>query len=129
MKTKILLTALLFAISLGVSAQSFKSPVEYLEFIGKEQTNISKSMWNYNKSIAHSKTAKRVDATRNQLLKTIQNAIKKIQDIRNGYNGDTDYQEKIIEYLSISENMINSDYEKIIDLKEVAEQSYDFMET
>ncbi len=125
-KVLLFISCLLF--SWAFTAQNFKSPVEYLEFIGAEQTAISKSMWNYNKSVAHTKSAKRVDATRNQLVKTIETATKKIQGLQNGYDGDKDYQEKVIEFLNISKNMINNDYENIIDLKEVAEQSYDYME-
>jgi hypothetical protein len=34
----------------------------------------------------------------------------------------------MITYLTISENHINKEYDKIIDMQEVAEQSYDYME-
>tara|TARA_R110000850_G_scaffold277086_1_gene422380 strand:+ start:113957 stop:114994 length:1038 start_codon:yes stop_codon:yes gene_type:complete len=128
MKTTTLLVLFLLFFTVNLHAQNFNSPVDYLEFIGKEQTSISKSMWNYNKSIAHSRKAKRIDATRNQLVKTIQAAKNKIEKLEDGYNGDMDYHVKILDYLTISENMINNDYEKIIDMKEIAEQSYDLME-
>ncbi|MBP6557650.1 MAG: hypothetical protein KA213_04735 [Flavobacterium sp.] len=122
------LIAVLFFISLSVKAQEFKSPVEYLNYIGKEQENISRSMWKYTSAVAHSKSARRIDNTRKLLVKSIQTASKKIAAINNGYKGDLEYRNQTLEYLSISEKNINEEYDKIIDMQEVAEQSYDAME-
>lgn len=127
MKIKILI-AVAFLISLTVSAQEFKSPVDYLSYIGKEQENISKSMWKYTSAVAHSKSARRIDNTRTLLIKSIQNASKKIAALKDGYQGDLEYKNQILEYLSLSEKNINEEYDKIIDMQEVAEQSYDAME-
>mgnify|MGYP003606068823 CR=1 FL=1 len=118
---------LLFATA-TISAQTFKTPVDYLNYIGKEQTTISRTMWKYTSAVAHSKSARKIDATRKQLVKSIQTASKKISDLKDGYNGDVDYRNKVVDYLKISENSINNDYDKIIDMQEVAEQSYDYME-
>jgi hypothetical protein len=126
MKLKILFT-LLFA-SMSMLSQEFKTPVDYLSFIGNEQQNISKSMWKYTSAVAHSKSARKIDNTRKALVKIIQNASNKISDLKSGYNGDLEYRDQVISYLSISEKSINEEYSKIIDMQEVAEQSYDFME-
>lgn len=122
------LIAVLFFITLSVKAQEFKSPVEYLNYIGKEQENISRSMWKYTSAVAHSKSARRIDNTRKLLVKSIQTASKKIAALNNGYKGDLEYRNQTLEYLSISEKNINEEYDKIIDMQEVAEQSYDAME-
>ena len=39
-----------------------------------------------------------------------------------------EYKNQLLAYLSISEKHINEEYDKIIDMQEVAEQSYDYME-
>jgi hypothetical protein len=109
-------------------AQDFKTPVEYLNYIGKETDAISKSTWNYTKAVAHSKSARKIDVTRKALIKSIQNASKKFSNLKDGYKGDTEYRDQLLAYLSISEKFINDEYGKIIDLQEVAEQSYDYME-
>lgn len=119
---------LLFAINLIAHSQEFKTPVEYLTYIEKEQSLISKSTWKYTTAVAHSKSARRIDATRKQLIKSIQNAKKKIGTIKNGYNGDTEYQNQTIQYFDFCEKNLNEEYDKIIDMQEVAEQSYDAME-
>ena len=127
MKKRLLIT-LVFFVCISVQAQEFKTPVDYLNYIGKEQENISRSMWKYTSAVAHSKSARRIDNTRKLLVKSIQTASKKIAGLKDGYQGDVEYRNQILEYLSISEKNINEEYDKIIDMQEVAEQSYDAME-
>lgn len=125
---KIALTVITLFCFIVTQAQDFKTPVDYLNFIGKETDAISRNTWNYTKAVAHSKSARRIDATRKALIKSIQNATKKITSLKDGYKGDTEYRDQLLAYLSISEKYINDDYGKIIDMQEVADQSYDFME-
>ncbi|WP_339886863.1 hypothetical protein [uncultured Flavobacterium sp.] len=126
MKLKLILLALL--IQFSTSAQEFNTPVDYLSHIGKEQDLIAKSTWKYTKTVAHSKSARWIDNTRKQLVTSIQNATKKISAIKDGYKGDQEYKNQILDYLSIVEKNINEEYSKIIDMQEVADQSYDLME-
>lgn len=125
---KILFATTLLLISSTLMAQNFKTPVEYLEFINKEESAISKNMWKYTKTIAHSKSARKIDATRKNLVKTIQTAKNNISKLKDGYKGDIVYRDQVVNYLSVSEIIINEEYSKIVDMQEVAEQSYDFME-
>ncbi|SEP55379.1 LIC11966 family surface protein [Flavobacterium urocaniciphilum] len=126
MKKLTLLTFLL--ISTSFFAQDFKTPVAYLEYIAKQEDNITKETWKYTKTIAHSKSGRKIDATRKNLIKSIQTAHKNISNLKNGYNGDVEFKNIIVDYLKISEIIISEEYAKIIDLQEVSEQSYDFME-
>ena len=127
MKIRLLL---IFTIStsLNMVAQEFKSPVEYLTYIEKEQGAISKSTWKYTTAVAHSKSARKIDNTRKQLLKSIEVAQKNISNLKDGYKGDVEYKNQVVQYLDICKININEEYEKLIDLQEVAEQSYDGME-
>ncbi|WP_294823526.1 hypothetical protein [uncultured Flavobacterium sp.] len=121
------LLGILFIVSLTCAAQDFKAPVDYLNFIGKESKPISANTWKYTKAVAHSKSARRIDASRKNLIKSIQAASKKI-GATNGYKGDVVYRDQLLAYFSISEKYINDEYDKIINMQEVAEQSYDLME-
>lgn len=123
---KILLLALF--VSFSALAQEFKTPVEYLNYLEKESKAISASTWKYTKAVAHSKSARKIDATRKALIKSIQAAAKKAASAKTGYKGDVEYRDHLLAYYEISEKYINEEYEKIIDMQEVAEQSYDFME-
>ncbi len=125
LKTLVLVTLLT---QLSAIAQEFKNPVEYLNYINKEQGNISKSTWKYTQAVAHSKSARKVDATRKQLVKSIEAANTKIGALKEGYKGDVEYKNQVMEYFDVCKKNLNEEYDKIINMQEVAEQSYDAME-
>ncbi|MEC4005175.1 hypothetical protein OX283_010945 [Flavobacterium sp. SUN052] len=127
MKLKLTLF-LLFISCCSMMAQEFKTPVEYLTYINKEQETISKSTWKYTSAVAHSKNARKIDNTRKQLVKTIEASKKKISELKNGYKGDVEYQNQVIQYFDFCQKNLNEEYDKIINMQEVAEQSYDAME-
>ena len=126
---KRILLIVLFTINLSLFSQEFKTPYDYLNYISKEQGLISRSTWKYTSAVAHSKSARKIDVTRKQLIKAIQTAKKKIGDIKNGYKSDLDYQNQVIQYFDFCEKNLNEEYDKIINMQEVAEQSYDAMES
>ena len=127
MKLRLLLI-LLFATNLNLVAQEFKSAVDYLTYLEKEQGSISKNTWKYTTAVAHSKSARRIDNTRKQLVNSIEVAQKKIGSLTDGYKGDVEYKNQVLQYLDICKININEEYSKLIDMQEVAEQSYDAME-
>lgn len=126
MKFRICFILLLLSIITFSNAQNFKTASDYLDFVGKEQTSISKSMWNYTKAVAHSKNDRTIRGKRNVIIKTVERAILKINKAQ-GYDGD-DYKNKVLKQLNFNLDLLNHDYAKIVDMKEVAEQSYDLME-
>lgn len=123
---KPLLTVFILLIAYTTHSQSFKNASEYLDFIATEQESVTKNMWKYTKAIAHSKNDRTINAKRNVLLKTVEKAIAKIENA-DGYDGE-DYKKQVLTYMRLNESLLNQDYAKIIDMKEVAEQSYDAME-
>lgn len=127
MKTTISAIILFFSLCTAF-AQEFKQPVDYLEFMAKESDVIARNTWKYTLAVAHSKSARKIDNTRKSLVKSIQNAKSRIENLKDGYKGDVEYRDQMVAYLSISENHINEEYDKIIDMQEVADQSYDYME-
>lgn len=121
-----LFSIFLMLASISSFGQSFNSPLEYLEFISDEQELITKNMWQYTKAIAHSKSEKKVDARLNSLFKTIEKAIAKIEKA-DSYEGD-EYKAQVLKNIRMNESLLKQDYDEIIDMKAVAEQSYDLME-
>lgn len=124
MKQIFTIALLFFAISL--SAQTFDNALQYLEFVSEQQEGITKKMWKYTKSIAHSRSDRNIENKRKSLLKTLDKAIDKIKKAP-GYDGN-EFKNQLLKRLQFSKNMLNDDYAKIIDMKAVAEQSYDAME-
>ncbi len=120
------LTLLVLFITVSLSAQNFNSALEYLEFIGKKQETISKNSWKYTKAVAHSKSTAKIRQRRKVLIRSVDKAIKNITHA-NGFQGD-DFKNKVLENLKLQKQVLLNDYSKIIDMKEVAEKSYDLME-
>ncbi|HLT52497.1 MAG TPA: hypothetical protein VKZ97_01310 [Flavobacteriaceae bacterium] len=122
----IFLITLLLACTSTIKAQSFSSAVEYLDFIAEQQEDVTKNMWKYTKAIAHGKSDRSVNNKRNALLKTLEKAINNIKKAQ-GFDG-TEYKGQVLDHMRLNESLLKHDYAKIIDMKEVAEQSYDLME-
>lgn len=124
-------TFLLFTFLLGVAgastAQKFDNPVEYMNHIQTQQRKISKDTWSYISAVAHSKSAKKVENKRKEVIKTTQEAVAVLKKL-GGYGTDKGYRDTVLAFLELSLLVITEDYEKIVDLEAVAEQSYDAME-
>ena len=119
------LTVLLLLISsMIVNAQS---AVEYLNEINEQYEEISKDTWKYMKTVAHSKSARKIEKKRKELIETTYSAKSKIRTLR-GFEGDKSYRDSVVAFLTISYNVLKNDYDKIMDMEEIAEQSYDAME-
>lgn len=123
--TKILF-ALLLTVSYHTNAQKFDTALEYLEFIGKEQEIVTKSTWKYTKAVAHSKSDRNINKKRKSLIKTVERSIAKIKKAQ-GFDGNG-YKNNVLRLMNLNESLLKQDYAKIVDMKAVAEQSYDLME-
>jgi len=127
MKLNLVLLSLTFILTISsVKAQSFKTALDYLNFVGEEQTEVTKSMWKYTKAVAHSKRDSKINKRREQLLKQVAESKKNITKAK-GFDGD-DFKNEVLKLININESMLKQDYAEIIDMKAVAEQSYDLME-
>ena len=123
----ILLFISLIASSTFLHAQDFDTPVKYMEVISKQQENISKRYMAYTSASAHGKREKKVDALRSKLMDEIQEAKMNIGSLPS-YKGDKNYRDTAVNFLKFYFNVMNDDYTKIINMEEIAEQSYDEME-
>lgn len=124
---KTLTFTLLFICYTVSHAQSFNSPVEYMNYIGEQYAQLTEDQWAYTSAVANDKKAKKIESKRQALLvsnKAAQQKIKKMPD----YNGNVEYRDSVVAYLQLNYNVLNHDYEKIVDMEEIAEQSYDLME-
>ena len=123
----ILLFMSLLGNSIFLHAQDFDTPVKYMDVISKQQENISKRYMAYTSASAHGKREKKVDALRSKLMDEIQEARMNISSLPS-YKGDKNYRDTAVNFLKFYFNVMNDDYKKIINMEEIAEQSYDEME-
>ena len=104
-----------------------QNAVEYMNQIGTEFKAIQNATWDYTRSIAKNKSARKVDKNRIELIQTITTSLAKVKKIP-AFNGKTYFRDSTIAFLEMNKSVVAQDYEKIMNMEEIAEQSYDLME-
>lgn len=108
-------------------AQDAQKALNYMNVISTEFKSIQSATWDYTRSVAKNKGAKQVDKNRVELIQTISNSIAKVKKI-GAYDGKTYFKDSTLAFLELQKIVIAQDYEKIMNMEEIAEQSYDLME-
>ena len=108
-------------------AQNFDNAGEYMSYVSKQQENITKRFMSYASASAHGKKAGKVENLRSKLMNEVQEARMNINGMPS-FKGDKGYRDTAVSFMKLYYNVLNEDYSKIINLEEVAEQSYDEME-
>jgi predicted DNA-binding protein len=127
MKQLYLVAFSLFILNFCAAAQDYTVPVEYMNAISQLREGISKKFMAYVSASAHGKRAKKVEALRSKLLDEVQEAKMNIGGLPS-FKGDKSYRDTTVNFLRLYYNVLNDDYSKIINMEEIAEQSYDAME-
>ncbi len=130
MKKNVLFTALAcltFFICNTVSAQDFENAGTYMGYIGKQHETIAKRFLAYNSAISHGKREKKVEALKAKLLDEIQESKMNLSGMPS-YKKDKSYRDSAVSFMKLYYNALNEDYSKIVNMEEIAEQSYDAME-
>lgn len=120
-----LLTLVLVGLNLKTNAQD--SPVEYMSKLGENYKQISKDTWDYIKQASRGKNAGKIEKRRVELTNTLRSAERNARQIKS-YEGDISLRDAVVNYLHFSYLILNNDFQKIVDLERIAEESYDDME-
>ncbi|SNS47634.1 hypothetical protein SAMN05421640_0307 [Ekhidna lutea] len=118
----------LFALLL-ISITTFgqNSPVEHLNRLSIDYDQINKDTWDYIRQASRGKNANKLEKRRSELAATLRKAKYNVSKVP-VYQGDNSLKQAYTNYLSLTYNMINNNYKKIVDMEKVAEDSYDAME-
>jgi hypothetical protein len=123
---RLLSIILIFSCLAFAKAQQFENMQEYLNFMDETYSDIAKRQWKLTKAVAHSKKERKIERRKSQLLKTIDKAI---EDVRGaGTVGGDEFKEETLRLLQFRKDMLNEEFAKVIDMQEIASQSYDAME-
>jgi hypothetical protein len=112
---------------MSANAQETHDAGAYLESIGLQFNEISKDMMSYMSAASHGKGAKKIEKKRQELITTVKQAERNVRKMR-PYKGDHQLRDSVAAYFNLSHLVLLQDYAKIVDLEEIAEQSYDAME-
>ena len=123
-----LLVLLMVAVSaIQIKAQQVNDAVAYMSKFTESQKQINYEMLGYVSAVAHNKSAKKVSKQRSELLTAISAAKSKAAHMTD-FEGDSNLRVATYSYFNIAYIVAKEDYGKIMDLEEIAEQSYDNME-
>ncbi|MEM7656859.1 MAG: hypothetical protein AAF399_12075 [Bacteroidota bacterium] len=112
------------------SASSFaqSSPaLTYLESVMSPLGEHKQETWKYLRAVTRGKGARKVEKKRQALIQAIRDS-KRTVARQGGFQGDLSLKKSVSTYLDISYSVLKEDYDKILDMEAIAEQSYDAME-
>ncbi len=125
LKMKLMLCTLLLA-AMEVHAQPAPNAATNLEKINEQMVFLNQKYISYVSELAHGK-AKKAEKKHADYLNQISNFRYALIEIPY-YNGDKSLHEGVKKYLKLVETIQREDYSKIVNMEEIAEQSYDAME-
>lgn len=116
----------LVTISITSNAQAIENPGEYMTAIYKARTDMDQKYMQYLSAAAHGRRARKVEKLRAEVLESINQSKYKTTDLPK-YKGDNSLRQGSIDYITLLYRVFNEDYKKIVDMEELAEQSFDAM--
>ncbi len=116
-----------FFLFISGHAQDFSNAGNYMSYISTQQIDISKKFLSYNSAVSHGKRASKVEGLHNKLLDEVQTAKENINSMPS-FEGDKEYRDSAVSFMTLYYNIMNNDLSKIVNLQEIAEQSYSDME-
>jgi len=108
-------------------AQNIEDPGAYITAISNAQTEMRQKYMAYMSTVAHSHRARKIEKMRMATLESINNSKYKTSDIHI-YKGDNSLRKSSIDYIDLCYRVFNDDYKHIVDMEEIAEQSFDEMQ-
>ncbi|MBN1499729.1 MAG: hypothetical protein JW982_06230 [Spirochaetes bacterium] len=122
----VLIVLLTFFVSNGY-AQEKSDAAKYMDSLSQGSEKIKPDTWEYIRTFAHSKDVKEINAKRSALLKSISKAISDVKKVP-PYNGNSEFRDSVLKYLTTLNAIMNQDYADLVDMEQIAEESYDKME-
>lgn len=126
LKINLLFLFLLF-VALRTSAQTFEHAGQYMDFISNANQALTVKYLTYMSAVSHGKSARKVEKRRTEVVNAISDTKFNIMGLP-PWKGDRSLKDSSVAYLKILNIVFNEDYSKIVNMEEIAEQSYDAME-
>lgn len=98
-----------------------------MEFFTSREQELSKKYLSYMGEVAHGNRARRLEKRRQELISEIRQSLTEANRLR-PFKGDPTLRDAYKQYWDILLKVFNEDYHKIVNMEEIAEQSYDHME-
>jgi hypothetical protein len=99
----------------------------YMTAISNAETNMNKAYMAYISASAHSDRKRKIEKMRDQAVNSIINCQNTITAFP-PYNNDNSFRQSALSYVELCYKIFNDDYAHIVNMQDIAEQSYDEME-
>ena len=110
-----------------VTAQPYETAGDYIDYISKANDKLTETYLVYLSAVSHGKSARKVEKKRQEVLNAISDTRFSIMGMP-PFKGDRSLKDTTVAYLKILNYIFNDQYGKIVNMEEIAEQSYDGME-
>lgn len=117
----------LFVATANVKAQAPGEAVEYMNQMGNSFTELKDETWKYLKAVTRGQGARRVEKKRQQLVQEVRAKKNEVGKMK-GFYSDISLKNAVLGYLDMNYIVLTEDFEKILNMEDIAEQSYDLME-
>lgn len=124
-KLNLLILSFIFAVPLLHAQDQLAG--DHLTAINNAQFEMRQKYMAYMSAVAHGHNARKVEKMRQAVLESISNCKYKTIDIPI-YKGDNSLRKSAIDYIDLCYKVFNEDYKQIVDVEEIAEQSFDEMQ-
>lgn len=124
---KIAFLPFLFILVCRPAQAQIENAGQYLDAIGKSTERVSAMYLSYLSAMGHNKSARKVEKRRLEVIEAIMNARLEAQGMP-AWKGDRSYKDSTVAYYKLMYSVFNEDFAKIVNMEEIAEQSYDAME-
>lgn len=126
-RTILLLFFSLILLTSRSAAQVFENAGQYMDHITRANQALTEKYLLYLSGMSHGKSARKVEKRRLEVLQAISDTKFSIMGMP-PFKGDRTLKDTTVAYLKILNSVFNEDYGKIVNMEEIAEQSYDLME-
>src|SRR5215467_5655208 len=127
-KLSIFILTILCMMNIPSSAQDIQTnPGDYMTAITKARGDMDTKYMQYVSAAAHGRRARKVEKLRQQVLDNITDCRYKTTDLPK-YKGDNSLRQGSIDYIQFCYRIFNEEYKKIVNMEELAEQSFDEMQ-
>lgn len=127
MKIQLILFNLFFSFQILFSQSVSSDPVIYLGKVSDGYSKVQGEYLGYISAVAHGKSAKKVAKQRSELLSAVSSSRTRVANLPE-FKGDTLLRYSAYNYFNTTYVVLKEDYAKIMDLEDIADQSYDNME-
>lgn len=119
--------AVVMTSSSGIMAQKTESAADYMGYIGDRYARLNIEFYKYLSDIAHTKNARKIEQRRSELIALSWETYNEIRTMP-AFNGDRSLRDSTAAYMKVNHLVMKEEFDKIIDMEAVAEQSANKMQ-